>query len=155
MAAKGAKVILSRMNLTDEAVGVVVAKYGQGIITIDDFVQLNEKSVEGLCQVLRRSRGTTGGVSNPGFSVPVMAESNPQGMIYYIKHFRMIGYTCTHADFDLSKVRKMYHHRDMEDSHKYPEVLPTVDPRYWPKTLETVEEYVRGFRGVYGQPLKP
>ena len=28
----------------------------------------------------------------------------------------------------------------MEESHKDPEVGPTVDPRDWPKTLETVEE---------------
>ena len=44
--------MLSRMRLIDEAVGVVVAKYGQGLITIDDFTQLNEKYVEGLFQVL-------------------------------------------------------------------------------------------------------
>ena len=48
MATRGAKATLSRMNLTDEAVGVVVANDGQGLITIDDFAQLNEKSVEGL-----------------------------------------------------------------------------------------------------------
>ena len=40
--------MLSRIKLKDESVGVVVANDGQGLITIDDFAHLNEKSVEGL-----------------------------------------------------------------------------------------------------------
>ena len=145
--------MLSRMKLTYEAVGVIFANDGQGLITIDDFTQLNKKSVEGICRVLRRPGGTTGGVSNPEVSVSAMDEANLQGMIYYIKYFKSIGRTCTHADVEISKVRVMYHQRDMEESHKDPEVVPTVDPRDWPKTLETVEEYIRGFHGVDGQPL--
>ena len=54
-----------RTNVTDEAVGVLVAKNVQGIITIDYFAQLNYKSVEGLLLVLRRPGGTTeGGVQS-------------------------------------------------------------------------------------------
>ena len=52
MAIMGENAMLSIMKLTDEALGVVVAKDGQGIIIIDDFSQLNEKSVEGLFWVL-------------------------------------------------------------------------------------------------------
>ena len=51
--------MLSRMNMADEAVGVVVANNGQGLIKIDDFAQLNEKSVEGIFWVLRRNLGAT------------------------------------------------------------------------------------------------
>ena len=67
MAIMGANAMLSIMKLTDEAIGVVVAKDGQGIIIIDDFAQLNEKSVEGLCRVLKRLGGTTGGCPILGF----------------------------------------------------------------------------------------
>ena len=95
--------MLSRMNLTNEAVAVVVSNDGQGIIAIDDFSQLNEKSVEHLCRVLRRPGGNAGGVSNPGVAVSAISEANLQGMIYYIKHFKRIGRTCTHADVELSK----------------------------------------------------
>ena len=42
----------------------------------------------------------------------------------------------------------------MEEAHKDPEVVHTVYPGDWPKNLETVEEYIRGFRGVDGQPLR-
>ena len=51
--------MLSRMNLEDEAVGVVVTNNGQGLIKIDYFAQLNEKSVEGIFWVLRRNLGAT------------------------------------------------------------------------------------------------
>ena len=52
MATRIAKVMFSRMKLTNEAVGVVVANDGQGLITIDYFAPLNDKSVEGLYRVL-------------------------------------------------------------------------------------------------------
>ena len=103
--------------------------------------------MEGICQVLRRHGGTTGGVSNPGVTVSVMADANLQGMVYYINQFKRIGCTRTHAYVDLSKIRAMYHQRYMEESHKDPEVVHTIDPRDWPKTLETVEEYIIIFRG--------
>ena len=47
-ATKSAKMMSSRMKLTYEAVGVVVANNFQGIITIDDFSKLNDQSVEGI-----------------------------------------------------------------------------------------------------------
>ena len=141
------------MNLTDKAIVVVVANDVQGLIIIDDFSQLNEKSLEGLCQVLRRPGETSGGVSKPGVKLSAMVENNLHGMIYYIKKFKIIGRKCTQADVELFKVCNIYHQQDMEESHKDPEVVPTVNPRDWPKNLETVEECIRVFRGVYGQPL--
>ena len=48
MTTRSDKAILSRMRLTNEPFGVVVANDGQGRITIDYFAQLNETYVEGL-----------------------------------------------------------------------------------------------------------
>ena len=129
---------MSRMKLTDKAVAVAASNDGQGMIKIDDYSQLNEKSVEGLCLVPRRTGGTTGVVYNTGFAVSAMSEANLQGMIYYIKHSKMIGRTCTHAYVELSKSRAMYHQRDMGETHKDPGVVSTIVPKDWPKTLETV-----------------
>ena len=75
MTTRSAKAMLSRMKLTYEAVGVFITNDGQGLIMIDDLVQLNEKYVEGLCRVLQRHGGTTGVVSNPGVAVSEMAEA--------------------------------------------------------------------------------
>ena len=93
MATRGAKVMLSGMMLKYESVGVVVANDVQGIITIDNFAQLNMKSVEGLCQVLQRPGGTTGELFNHRVAVSEMAEVNQQGKIYFINNFKMIGST--------------------------------------------------------------
>ena len=82
-------------------------------------------------------------MSYPGVSVSAMNEANLQGMIYYIKHFKSIGCTCMQVYVDIYRVCAMYHQNNMEESHKEPEVVPTVYPRDWPKTLETVEEYTR------------
>ena len=103
------KTMLAQMMLIYEAVGVVIANDGRGLILIDDFSQLNEKSVEGLLQVLRRYVGDTGGVSNPGVSVSAMAKSNLQGVIYHIKYFNHIGRTCKNANVELTKFCALYH----------------------------------------------
>ena len=42
----------------------------------------------------------------------------------------------------------------MEESQKDPEGINTVNTRDCPKTLETVEEYIRRFHRVHGQPLR-
>ena len=105
MFTKGMKLMLSRMKmlsrtkLTDEAFAVVFTKDGKRRIIIDYFSQLNDKSVEGIFRVLRKPGGTSGGVSNTGVAVSEMSEGKLQGMIYYIKHFKRIGCTCTHAYF--------------------------------------------------------
>ena len=57
--------MIAQIKITDEAVCEIVANDGHGIISIDDFYQLSEKSMEGLCWVLRRPGGNTGGVSYP------------------------------------------------------------------------------------------
>ena len=92
-------------------------------------------------------------MSNPGDEVSATDELNLQGMIYYIKTFKSIGRTCTHADVKLTKVRAMHHQRYMEESHKDPEVVPTVDPKDWTKTLETVEDFIKEFQVEDGKPL--
>ena len=74
-------------------------------------------------------------------------------MIYYTTHFKRIWRKFTHANVELSKVCVIYHQRDMEEAQKYSEVVPSVNPKDWPKTLEMVEEYIRGFGGLDGQPL--
>ena len=82
MAAEAAaRQMLVRMGLTAEAAAVVVDAGGQGLVSIDDFAQLNEKSVQGLCQRLRRPGGQTNGVVNHGVSVGQMAETNLEGMV--------------------------------------------------------------------------
>ena len=85
------------------------------------------------------------GVSNTRVAVSEMAKANLKGMIYYIKNFNRIRRTCKHADVDITKFHELYQQRDMEETHKDQEFVSTVDPEDWPKTLEMMEEYIRGF----------
>ena len=47
----------------------------------------------------------------------------------------------------------MYHQHNMESKHKDPTVVLTVDDKDLPQTLEATVEYIRGFRGVDGNPI--
>ena len=100
--------MISRLKPTGQADGVVVANDGQGLITIDDSSQLNDKYVEGLCRDLPTPGGNTRGVLNYGVVVSEMTKANQQGMIYYIKYFKSIEHTCTHADVELTNVCALY-----------------------------------------------
>ena len=53
----------------------------------------------------------------------------------------------------LVKVQYMYHQRDMESKYGDPTVVPTVYSKDWPQNLEATVEYIRGFRGVDGNPI--
>ena len=134
MAANYAKTVLVQMKLIDEAAIVLVSNDGQGIILIDDIIQLNDKYVESLCRVPYRPGGTTSGSANPGVEVSATTDADLQGMVYYIKHFKRIGRTCKYSHVDLNKVHAIYQ-QDTEESYKGPEVLPTVDPKDWTNTL--------------------
>ena len=69
---------------------------------------------------MRSTGETTGGVSNTGVAVSAMSKANTQGVIYDIKIFKKIWSICMHADVEITKVRKMYHHWDMEEAHEDP-----------------------------------
>ena len=59
----------------------------------------------------------------------------------------------THALVTLAAVRKMETQRQQEDAHKDSIVPTVVDLKNWPKSMESLEQYVRGHWGVDGGPL--
>ena len=140
MTTRSVKAMLSRTNQIDEALGAIASKNDQGQIKIDDFSQLNEKSVEGHFQVLQRPGGTAGVVSNPGVEVSAMDEANLQRMIYYIKSFNSICRTCTHADFDLTNLSSAWHGGSSQ--------VPSSGIDHWPKGL--AQEFGNGGRVLWG-----
>ena len=82
-----------------------------------------------------------------------MSITNLQGEVYFINHHKRVGRTSNYEYVALNQVHKLYHQCAMEGAHKYPNVVPTVDPKECPNTLEMVVEYIRGFHGVDGNPL--
>ena len=74
-------------------------------------------------------------------------------MVYFIQRKSIVSSPCGYNDAILDNVRKLNCQRDMEKIHQYPEALPTIDSKDWPKTLEAVvEEYIHGFHRVDNVP---
>ena len=57
----------------------------------------------------------------------------------------------TKKTFD--NVRFLSELKDREKEHKDPVVSLVIDANNWPKTMESLEEYLRGHIGVKGVPL--
>ena len=50
----------------------------------------------------------------------------------------------------LDNVRLLRELKEIEKEHKDPVVSPVIDSKNWPKTMETLEEYLRGHIAVKG-----
>jgi hypothetical protein len=75
--------MLQRISLSLEAATEVTAVNGQNLSGVNDFLQLEDKDIETMCRVIRRSGGVNAaGNTNPGISVSAMAEVNLKRMIY-------------------------------------------------------------------------
>lgn len=142
------RALLVRMGFTDDAAGRVVAADGQGLSNIEDFQQLDEKTMELTCKGIRRPGG-----AEVGTQVSSVAEMNFKNMINYMKHFQRINRTLTQADITLVKVRSFCHQTNIEDKHTDPTEAPKLNPKNWPLTIESIVEYIGGHRGVEGHPL--
>ena len=127
------RALLVRMGFTDDAAGRVVAADGQGLSNIEDFQQLDEKTMELTCKGIRRPGG-----NEVGFPVSSVAEMNFKNMINYMKHFQRINRTLTQADITLVKVRSFCHQQNIEDKHTDPTEAPKLNPKNWPLTIESI-----------------
>ena len=57
------------------------------------------------------------------------------------------------TDIALDNVRLLRKLKESEKEHTDPLVSPVVDTKNWPKTMESFDEYLRGYIGVKGVPL--
>ena len=57
------------------------------------------------------------------------------------------------TDIILDKVRFLRDLKDIEKEHTDPLVSPVIDSNNWPKTMDILEEYLRGYIGFKGVPI--
>ena len=134
--------MLQRMSLSLEAATKVTAVDGQNLSDVNDFLQLEDKDIETLCRVIRQPGGVNGaGNANPGISVSAMAKANLKRMIYELHHVARCSWPIVWGDITLVSTCKLVRQAKMEDSHKDPVTLPTIEPKNWPKTFDTIDEY--------------
>lgn len=126
----------------------------QQVNSLPEIGLLTDKDVENLCKIVRRPGGTNAsGTVNPGNSVSLRAETNLKLAVYWYHHHVRTSRVPIITEMTLVNVRALAKLRDAENEHSDPNVLPTVKGSDWPKILESLQEYFRGFIGLKGTPL--
>ena len=146
-----AKAMLKRIGLTDDAAREVVADTGQGLSTIEDFAQMDKDDIQAMFKLMSRHGGAGAGI---GVKVSAVAQSNFKDMCYLLSHrLNRIDRTTIHTDVQLAIVKKMKFQRQQEQGHVNPTVPPKLDTKNWPKTMESLEIYIKGHRAGEKGPL--
>jgi len=134
----------------------------QQINSLDEIRILRDSEVENLCKVIRCPGGTlpaadpdAPAVPNPGINVSLRAENNLKLAAFcWLRHQVRVSREVTPADITLDSVRSIIELRDAEEGYKASkDDYPTIDAKNWPKTIETIDEFLRGRLGEHHIPL--
>ena len=127
----------------------------QAINSIDKFISLGYESFKTLYKVLLRPGGVTETHAlEPGFKINARAYIDLMLAVYFINHQYRFSRYITFINLMFAGVRKLASLFEMEeDATEGYVTTPTVHNKYFPKTLEVVEEYLCMFHGVNGTAL--
>ena len=150
---------MTRIGFTVAGAQAIVDE--QDISSLAEVQLLTDDEVESLCKVLRRPGGMVPGagpgapqVQNPGVQVNQRAEGHMKLMAFYLRHQYRVSRSVTPADITLDSIRTVRELRDFESTYKVPtDNLPTINAKDWPKTMETIDEYLRSYLGERKIPL--
>lgn len=92
-------------------------------------------------------------IQNPGVSVNQRAEGHLKLLSFYLRHQARVSRTVTAADITLETIRSVRDLREFESTYKAPTEAPTINGKDWPKTMESIEEYLRSYLGERKIPL--
>jgi hypothetical protein len=155
---------LVRIGSVDEAAQAIVED--QGIGSLAEICILSDEEITNLGKLLRRPGGTIPGVPaeagdavpavpNPGIlQVNERAETIMKLLAFYLRHRVRISRVVTPADVTLDNIlRGVRELRDYEPTYKPTEDLPSINAKDWPKTMESILEYLRSYLGDKKIPL--
>jgi hypothetical protein len=147
-----------RIGFTNTASQVIVDE--QGMDSLDEIRLLTDDEIESLCKVIRRPGGTIPGpnpgdapVNNPGTPVNLRAENHLKLLAFFLRHQERVGRVPVAANITLDTIRSLRELRDFELSYKPPDDPPTINAKDWPKTMESIHEYLRSYLGDRKIPL--
>ena len=121
----------------------------QGIDSLEELRVLDDKEVESLCKVVRKPGGPT---STAGTTVSLRAEANLKLAVYYLKYLERTSRQADASNITLVNVRSFRAHKQWELEHK-DVAAPTINMKDWPKTIQSLVEYLKGCLGVTKIPL--
>ncbi|KAI2506534.1 hypothetical protein MHU86_7849 [Fragilaria crotonensis] len=150
--------VMTRIGFSEAAAQAIVEE--QGIDALEEVKLLSDIEIESLCNVIRRPGGTIPGaagaapVANPGVQVNQRAEGHLKLLSFYLRHQERVSRTVHAPDITLAVIRTVRELREFESTYKAPTGdLPTINVKDWPKTMETIEEYLRSVLGERKIPL--
>ena len=153
---------LGRLGLSQIAATHITDADGQGFATLGDFRYLSDTEVENLCRAVRKpggsipnpnpGAGAPANIPNPGIPVPTAAENNLKRMCYFLRHRERTSRDTTAPDITLENIRGLIGYRRWEDNHDDP-AIPDLTFRDWTRTIETIEDFFRGYLGSTKIPL--
>ena len=158
--------LYQRLGFSEPAANAILT--GQNIVSLEDIRELDESRCSNLCKNLRRPGGTIPNpaaqganpppgvqenIPNPGLAVSESAEFNLQLAVYFLRHQQRVSRPVPIGGVTLNAVRALRVTREAEEKHKNPTVLPKIDPKDWPKTIDGIQDYLRRYLGSTGIPL--
>ncbi|KAI2496192.1 hypothetical protein MHU86_18331 [Fragilaria crotonensis] len=145
---------MTRIGFTEAAAQAIVED--QGIDSLDEIKLLTDEEIESLCRVLRKPGGMIPGVGagaaqvqNPGVQVNQRAEGHLKLLAFYLRHQARVSREVNAPDITLESIRSVRELREFESTYKTPtDNVPAINAKDWPKTMESIEEYLRSYLGT-------
>jgi hypothetical protein len=137
---------------------------GQDYNTFEELALLTDDLIDGLCKSIRSPGGliagppaAAGGAAgpmgpNPGMDVTTRAQHNLKLLAYYLRFLQKTSMATVVGQITLANIRALQGQRDKEEAHEDPDP-PTIEGEDWPKTLETIQEYLGACLGTTDIPL--
>jgi hypothetical protein len=153
------RTMLQRIGFSAAASQVLVNE--QGMDTLAEIQLLTDDEIKNLCKVVRRPGGTVPGpnpgdapVNNPGTPVNLRrAENHLKLLAFFLRHQERVSKETNVANVTLDAIRTVQELRDFESTYKAPDDPPSINSKDWPKTMESIHEYLRSYLGDRKIPL--
>jgi hypothetical protein len=144
--------MLQRIGFSAAASQVLVDE--QGMDTLAEIQLLTDDKIENLCKVVRRPGGTVPGpnpgdapVNNPGTPVNLRAENHLKLLAFLLRHQERVRKEPNVANVTLDTIRTVRELRDFESTYKAPDDPHPINSKDWPKTMESIHEYLCSYLG--------
>lgn len=151
---------LIRMGFTANAATCITEEQGQD--SLAELTLLTDSEIENLCKVVRRpgglmanpnaGDGAPANIPNPGISVSLRAENNLKLACYFLRYKVRTSRGVVATEITLANVRALRNHKEWEAAHEDVDA-PEINAKDWPRTMDAIEEYLRGCLGVTKIPL--
>ena len=133
----------------------------QGLDSLKEFCPLTDEEVKSLVKVTQCPWVTIPNpvvgpllpsIPNPGIPVTLWAENNLKLMCYLLSHMECTSHTITAAGITITSIHTLCDHCHWDQDHDDLN-SPELNAKDWPRTIETIDEWLKGCLRVSKIPL--